>query len=438
MVNDMSDKDQYKTYDYGSRAPTNISLNDLTKEEKFLLTESDYFCILPWIHMHGWPTGEALLCCMSNDPIGNLRTNTMQDIWNNEPIKEVRRNMLNEKSCKQCNRCYNDEKHGLFSMRNSSNKHFGHYIKEVEKTLPDGTNLDFKIRYWDIRFSNICNFKCRYCGPTFSSNWWEDKAALYGAENIKYQKFIHAGKDKEDIWNQMQAHLPYIEQIYFAGGEPLLMEEHYRLLNYLIDNNRTDVKIIYNTNFSELTFKKQNVLDLWKKFDSVSVGASLDAMGPRAEYMRKGTVWFEIEDNRKQMIEICPKVDFYISATVNIFNILHITDFHKDWIEKGFIAPQDFNINVLHEPSYYRCDILPQEYKQVAYDKINTMIEWLEPKDTLTRATNGYKGLSNFLMANDNSRLLKDFFKITRELDVVRKEKFEDVFPEFERLNGAI
>lgn len=421
----------YETYDYSSRTPVKISLDELNDVQKDRLIKSETFCMLPWIHLHGWPTGEAFLCCMSNTPVGNLQTNTMEEIWNNDNLKQVRQNMLSNKPCVECTRCYADEKHGLFSMRNSSNKHFGHLIKDVDKTNNNGTHPEFKIRYWDVRFSNICNFKCRYCGPNFSSNWWEDKAALYGAEKIGHNKFLHAGKNKDDIWEQMQPHLPYIEQIYFAGGEPLIMEEHYRLLKWLVENNRTDVRLIYNTNFSEITFKKQNVLEWWKKFDSVSVGASLDAMGPRAEYMRKGTIWSDIENNRKQMLEICPNVDFYISPTVNIFNILHITDFHRDWADRGLIAAQDFNINLLHSPNYYRCDILPQKYKAIAIKKITENIDWLKNKDHLTRATSGYQGLINFLSEADNTRLLPQFFKITDQLDQLRKEKFEDVFPEY-------
>jgi len=433
MVRHMSDeiKKYYETYDYGSRTPINISLDSLTEKEKYNLIESKHFCMLPWIHLHGWPTGEAFLCCMSNTPVGNLQKDSMETVWNNEQYKTVRRNMLQDKSCAECKRCYDDEKVGLFSMRKSSNKHFGHHIKEVKDE-----NADFKIRYWDVRFSNICNFKCRYCGPNFSSNWWEDKAALYGAEKIGHNKFLHAGKNKDDIWEQMQPHLPYIEQIYFAGGEPLIMEEHYKLLKWLVENKRTNVRLIYNTNFSELKFKKQNVLEWWKKFDSVSVGASLDAMGPRAEYMRKGTMWTDIEDNRREMLQICPKVDFYISATVNVFNLLHITDFHRDWTERGFIKAQDLNVNILNGPNYYRCDVLPQHYKDIAIKKIEDTVDWLKDKDHLTRATNGYKGLINFLNEADNTLLLKKFFEVTNQLDALRKEKFECVFPEYGDLRG--
>ena len=425
-------KKYYETYDYNSRKPVSIAAEELRIDQADRLIKDEVFCMLPWIHLHGWPTGEAYPCCLADDklPVGNLRTNSMAEIWNNDKMKTMRTNMLAGKPCAECKKCYEQESTGFFSMRNSSNKNFGHHIADVDKTHPDGYHLEFKIRYWDIRFSNICNFRCRYCGPNFSSNWWEDKAALYGKDSIGHNKFLYAGKDKNDIWNQMVEHIPHLEQIYFAGGEPLLMEEHYRLLQELVDRKLTHVRLIYNTNFSELRYKKKNVLEIWKLFDSVSVGASLDAMGDRAAYMRKGTVWADIEANRRAMIETCPNVDFYISATVNVFNVMHISDFHMDWTNKGLIKAQDFNVNILQGPEYYRCDILPQLLKESAKSKIENTINWLEDKDHLIRATNGYKGILNFLDASDNSHLIPQFMQVTKQLDELRKESFKDTFPE--------
>lgn len=425
-------KKYYEAYDYNSRKPVSIAVEDLRADQADRLIKDNVFCMLPWIHLHGWPTGEAYPCCLADDklPVGNLRTNSMVEIWNNDKMKTMRANMLAGKPCAECKKCYEQESSGFFSMRNSSNKHFGHHIADVDKTQADGHHPEFKIRYWDIRFSNICNFRCRYCGPNFSSNWWEDKAALYGKSSIGHNKFLYAGKDKNDIWNQMVEHIPYLDQIYFAGGEPLLMEEHYRLLQELVDRKLTHVRLIYNTNFSELRYKKKNVLELWKLFDSVSVGASLDAMGDRAAYMRKGTVWADIEDNRRQMIATCPNVDFYISATVNVFNVLHISDFHMDWVNQGLIKAQDFNVNILQGPEYYRCDILPQPLKAIAKSKMQNAINWLKDKDHLNRATNGYNGILNFLDASDNSQLIPQFIKVTKQLDDLRKESFKDTFPE--------
>jgi sulfatase maturation enzyme AslB (radical SAM superfamily) len=431
-------KKYYETYDYTARIPTSINVADLRKDQLHRLIESKVFCMLPWLHLHGWPTGEAFPCCMSKAelPVGNLHKESLDQVWNNDKMKKIRKSMLIEKPVDECEKCYEQERNGFFSMRNSANKSFGHHIGDVDKTSADGHHPEFKIRYWDIRFSNICNFRCRYCGPNFSSNWWEDKAALYGKDSIGHAKFLYAGKDKDDIWNQMVEHIPHLEQIYFAGGEPLIMDEHYRLLNELLSKGMTNVRLIYNTNFSELTFKKTDVLELWKQFDSVSIGASLDAMGDRAEYMRKGTNWQLIEKNRRRMLEVCPEVDFYISATVNVFNVLHIPDFHKDWVSKNLIKAQDFNVNILQGPQYYRCDILPANIKEQATNKLLDTIQWLEDKDHLTRATNGYHGIINFMNALDNSRNISEFLRVTDQLDKLRGEDFTLIFPELGSLRA--
>ena len=233
----------------------------------------------------------------------------------------------------------------------------------------------------------------------------------------------------------MQEHIPFLDQIYFAGGEPLIMEEHYRLLNELVKREMFHVRLIYNTNFSKLAYKDQDVLELWKKFKTVSVGASLDASGARGEYIRKGQDWTETVDNRRRMLEVCPNVDFYISATVSIYNVLHISDFHKEWVELGLIKPQDFNINILQSPNWFRIDALPQELKQQVRVKIEEHIKWLEPQDKLTRATSGFKGILNLMDAQTvDDHWISTFFSRTAELDNLREEDFFATFPELEGL----
>jgi hypothetical protein len=198
-----------------------------------------------------------------------------------------------------------------------------------------------------------------------------------------------------------------------------------------------DVKLIYNTNFSRLSLKDDNVLDLWPLFKNVSVGASLDAMGARAEYIRKGTRWDQIERNREKMIETCPNTDFYVSATVSLYNVLHVTDFHRDWVDRGLLKAQDWNINILQGPERDRIDVLPQYYKDQAIDKITQHIVWLTPQDHLKRATNGYQGIINF-MQDDKSHLLGEFFRVNDTHDAYRKESFETVFPEYRELRSYV
>ena len=230
-------------------------------------------------------------------------------------------------------------------------------------------------------------------------------------------------------------HIDYVEQIYFAGGEPLLMEEHYRILEELERRERFDVRLIYNTNFTEVTLKDRSVFDYWRKFRSVAVGASLDAMGPRAEYIRKGTRWDQVVRNREQMLEICPEVDFYISPTLSIMNAWHLPEFHQDWVNRGLIRAQDLNVNILQDPAHYRIDIAPMKYKQRLRIKFEEHIEWLHPQDPLQRATVGFQSAIRFMMSMHNTGYLESFWKKTRELDAIRNENILTVIPELEALS---
>lgn len=421
-------------YNYNSKEPTITPTKKLSPKHKELLFDSKVFCMLPWIHLHSFPSGKAYPCCNSEmkNTVGNTSEESLLDIWNGNVMKDVRRRLLNEEKFEGCNRCYEQEDSGFVSMRNSQNKNFGHHIHLVDETLADGTQPEMKMIYWDIRFSNLCNLRCRSCGDIFSSNWFDDQKKLMemGGHRLPTTRLHFAGRSETDMWDQLKDQIDNLEQVYFAGGEPLIMEEHYRLLNELIRRKKTNVRLIYNTNFTELTYKKTNVLELWKEFDSVSIGASLDAMGTRAEYIRKNCDWNQIELNRQEMLKICPKVDFYISPTVSILNAWHISDFHRDWVNKGFIKPQDLNINILQDPNYYRIDVMPLSLKEEIKAKWQEHLEWLSPQDHLNRASTGFKSAINFMMANDKTHLLPAFWERTNQLDLIRNEKLVDTLPE--------
>lgn len=404
----------------------------LTEREEFLLKESKTFCIYPWIHVHAYPTGEAYPCChaeMGVGQVGNCREKSLEEIWKDKPMQQLRDDMLNERPNKTCQRCYEQEESGFFSGRRSANKHHGHQIKKLEET-------PFELTYWDIRFSNLCNLRCRSCGHIFSSQWYQDQAKLAGPQWKQQNKVLnYAGRTETDMWEQLEPHLDYVEQIYFAGGEPLLMEEHYRILDELERRGRFDVRLIYNTNFTHTDLKGKSVFDYWKKFDSVAVGASLDASGHRAEYIRKGTKWDDVERNRKEMLQACPDVDFYISPTLSIMNAMHLPEFHRDWTERGLIRAQDLNVNILQDPAHYRIDIAPSPYKQQLTELYEKHIEWLSTVgDPLNRATQGFKSAITFMNSTDNTHLLDSFWRKTHELDDMRFERCLSVLPELKAL----
>ena len=407
---------------------------ELSEREEFLLKDSKTFCIYPWIHLHAYPTGEAYPCChaeMGVGQIGNCRSATLAEIWNSPEQKQLRVDMLTETPNPACGRCYEQEESGFFSGRKSANKHHGHHVNRVDNTNETGHVDQFEMTYWDLRFSNLCNLSCRSCGHIFSSSWYKDQSELAGPAWASQNKPLnYAGRYVTDLWEQLIEHIDHVEQIYFAGGEPLMMEEHYLILEELERRGRFDVRLIYNTNFTQTRLKDRTVFDYWRKFDSVAVGASLDASGTRGEYIRKGTDWAVVESNRRQMMEICPRVDFYISPTLSIMNALHLPDFHRDWVEKGLLKPQDLNVNILQDPAYLRIDIAPAEYKQKIQHKYEQHLEWLRPLDHLNRATVGFESAITFMNSTDNTQLLDTFWRKTHELDSLRKENVIDILPE--------
>lgn len=411
----------------------------LSTREEFLLKESRVFCIYPWIHLHAYPTGEAWPCChaeMAVGPVGNCRDNTLAEIANSDAMRQLRNDMLTETPNKYCTRCYEQEESGFFSGRRSANKHHGHNIKEIYTTEQDGTVDPFVMTYWDIRFSNLCNLKCRSCGHIFSSQWYQDQARLAGPEWArKHQVLNIAGRSEQDMWQQLLPHIDYVEQIYFAGGEPLLMHEHYQILEELVKRGLFHVRLIYNTNFTHTHLKDRSVFEYWKLFDSVSVGASLDGAEEYAEYIRKGSNWDQIERNRVEMLRTCPQVDFYISPTLSIMNAWHLPDFHRNWVERGYILHKDLNVNILQDPDFYRIDIAGPEYKKKLKAKFESHLEWLRPHDTLQRATKGFESAINFLMAQDNSHLQSKFWERSTQLDDLRNETLLEVIPELKTLN---
>jgi organic radical activating enzyme len=424
-------------YQYGSANPVKVNLASLPMEQQNLLSQSKTFCMYPWIHLHAWPNGQAYPCCHAEPApqFGSTRTQTLAEIWNGGAMKQLRQDMLSETPNQTCTRCYEQEKSGFFSGRQSSNKHHGHQINRIKQTQPDGHLDQFEMTYWDIRFSNLCNLKCRSCGHIFSSQWYQDQAKLAGPRWKERNTVLnYAGRTETDMWEQLEPHLDYVEQIYFAGGEPLLMEEHYNILNELVKRSRFDVRLIYNTNFTHTDLKGNSVFEYWKQFKSVAVGASLDDSGTRGEYIRKGTDWAQVEQNRRDMLATCPEVDFYISPTLSIMNALHLPDFHRDWVAKGLLRAQDLNVNILQDPAHFRIDIAPGEYKQQLTKKYQEHLVWLRDQDPLQRATQGFESAITFMNATDNTHLIDTFWRKTHELDSIRNENILDVLPELQAL----
>lgn len=426
-------------------------------DKQELLNTNKAFCILPWIHMHVWPNGNAMPCCIadSNKPFGNLKENSIEEVWNSEQYKQLRLAMLEGKKLDTCRRCYElEDSTYIWTLRKNHNQWFGEkHFDLVEKTAADGSISEMRMAYLDIRFSNICNMKCRSCGPELSSQHAKEFKELYGEHELARMlqndgKIVVNIAQKNNFWNDLQKYLLDVEEVYWAGGEALITDEHYRILDYWLKNNRTDVRLRYTTNFSNFRYKQKSIIEYWKEFDDVMVSASLDANGARAEYSRHGTKWSQIEQNRIEMLEKVPHVHFELTPTIGLYNVWNWPDFHMDWVERGLVDIENCRLNVLTDPNFMRIDIIPEsfkielrakyiDYKAWAFDKIKDRAD-TNPnviKDVIGKIDSVIQFMNT---GKVDSTKLKQFYDNNAHLDQYRKESYWTVYPEMKWLKDYV
>lgn len=376
--------------------------------------------MLPWVHLNVQPNGNILPCCIANDVYGNANENTLKEVWESTQMQELRKSMLNEEPRSTCGKCYDAEARGAESSRMRYNKEFAHHITKID-TAP------FELVYWDSRFSNVCNLKCRSCGHDASSNWYRDTIKIYPDYNKP--AIISAG-DEGVLLDQMMEHIDTVESIYFAGGEPILIKENYVIFDELDRRGKYNVKLYFVTNFTNLEYKGKSIFHFLNKFTNVTVAASLDGMGKRGEYIRSGTVWSEVEESRRLMKKQAPNVKFMVTPALSILNAWHLPDFHRDWIEKELVKPNSLHISIVYNPTYLRADIATADYKKKLTEKYTKHIEWLQTFDNADNSVRLFKSALSFITGLDNSNQLKMFWLKTDQLDKLRKENVLEVFPE--------
>lgn len=403
------------------------------------------FCYAPWLSLHIWPNGNVFPCCVwdNKDPIGNINNNDLKEIYNSEKIKEVRVKMLNNKTIPSCTRCTNIESFSPDSYRIRINRDFKDFKPFVDQTNNDGSIKDIKIKLWDFRLSNFCNLKCRSCGHSLSSSWFKDSSILY---NTPQQKALITVNDKVSFMDMIEEQYEHVEEIYFAGGEPLMMPEHYTILDKLIEKGNTNVRLRYSTNLTKLTYKGKHIFDYWKHFPYLEVLVSLDGVGKKGEYIRKGLNYPQLEKNLNELKNSnlnFTQVGFMV--TYGVLNYEHLFDMVLEFLDKGFInkafTKDKKNNFVVHfspifDPQYYNCQFLPSIFKKRFLKKLDNFPFELKKRgvdeyvihDIISKLQRVY---SNSLKDEFNPEIMQKFIEITKKLDNIREEGFNSIFPEY-------
>jgi MoaA/NifB/PqqE/SkfB family radical SAM enzyme len=406
-------------------------ISRLDPQQRDTLFGDSSFCLMPWIGIHIAANNQVKPCCESTLSLGNSAVQSLDEIWNSAPMRDLRKAMMAGAPVPSCDACHVKERLNRQSLRQSTNQRFARHVHRSELTDDTGTLSSFDLVYWDIRYNNLCNLACRSCNPEASSSW--HKAAVYLNNASDTSALRVAGRSANDMYDQIMQHTASVESIYFAGGEPLIIEEFYQVLQALIDQGRTDVQLIYNTNFTRTRLKSSSIFDLWNHFERVSVGASLDAELERGEYIRQGTVWQDVLENRAAMITQCPHVDFYISATASLLNVLHLPTFHRSWVQQGLIEPSDFNIQLLFEPEWLRVDSAPRQIKNQIREVYAEHLAWLTANDRVGRSIYGFRSILDHI---EHAREFQaaEFWHNINALDLLYDRDFSKTFPELDLL----
>jgi hypothetical protein len=248
-------------------------------------------------------------------------------------------------------------------------------------------------------------------------------------------------------FKEILEHVPYMEECYFAGGEPMVDDYHYYLLEALIEKGRTDVKLTYNSNLSRLKFKNYNVLELWEQFDHpVNVYSSIDHCEERAEYIRHGTKWNDIEANIKTL-SLEPNVNLQISSTVSMLNYTTLEQFYKRMLSTGLMPGGDWQLNPVSNPRWISVFNLPQELKDKGRQGIQNITDFIRGDEKIVRTyrkrnynfehtISNIKAFPDLVDADgiDFEEVRPEFVEETTRLDKLRNENFVKVFPELREL----
>ncbi len=419
------------------------------------LKKSKSFCIIPWVHLQFEPHNKVIPCCLTspyNYDLGDLSTNTIEEIWNSPKQKALRREMLKGDRPKICKKCWNMEDQGMVSNRQHNNKTYKKVMKEVEHiTLPDGTVPEMRLKYWDMRFSNICNLKCRSCGPKHSSSWVPDAIKIWGkkrymAENKKGLNVVNDIEGQSKL-TFLEDQIQHVERIYFAGGEPMMMDDHWYILDLLKKHKRFDVRIMYNTNMARLDWKGKNVVDYWKLWNpgKIEIWPSLDEYGDRAELVRSGTIWPKTLKNIETIIGLNNDIFIQPGITVGALNVFRLPEIIDHFIKLGLIhnnyANQNCNtwrvkhnnwfLNFVHWPEDLHISILSDDFKKKILQKYKFWIEDYKEKYEYD-PTPKLKEILHGLSLPHNPEFAKLFLIKHAKLDKIRKESIFKTIPELE------
>ena len=306
----------------------------------------------PWTHTYLSPQTERRMCCASREPAQNFQQYidtksgtgqyipiTLEEHWNGEHMRSVRRRMMAGETLPECEVC-NDKLLNTDVYRSYFNNLFGNKYNDIQDTTDWTGYTTMKPVSWDYRFSNLCNFKCRMCGDMLSSAWESEQRQhnMIDFTNPKnnwmrpeVKRQIEQFQDTEIEQEFSQAVEEHrVEEVYWVGGEPLMYEQHWRYMQRIIElGDGPNLYARYNTNLSRRAYRGVDLFtDILPRIRDWQICASIDGTGRIGEYIRTGldyNRWLanfragvQIQRHKRQM-----RLDFTLTLP-GLFEIVNI------------------------------------------------------------------------------------------------------------------
>lgn len=315
--------------------------------------QRDTFCPAPWMTFYLEPNGKVDLCCIGSADLGSVHEQSLRQILTSKKVIEIKQRMLDNQPVPGCEACHNDYDSSLqhrFLRQFGGRDHVDY--QDVQ---------DFKLKYLDLRWNNTCNYACVYCNSDLSSLW----AQIDGTKQIKITAL------KTDLVDLVMDDLHNLQEIYLAGGEPLMLKENVLILSRLAEINPS-CKIICNTNLSQI--QNNEVFARINDFEHVQWMISAEAVGDQYEYLRWPGKWSGFEQNLCTLAQM-DRPDHTIAFNLVWMNLngLGIWDYIDHLLEMGLdITPVSilpYNMDVWSGPWHLKH--MPRDYLLAVKDRMS-------------------------------------------------------------------
>lgn len=427
------------------------------------MNHSNTFCPLPWIHLATRPNGDVRLCCTANasgagmideKSVGlvkddeqpfNFAKDSLDTVWNSNAMKTIRLQMLNNEIPRSCTKCFEEESNGIVSKRQWETVVWKERLdldSIVDKTTDTG-ELPVEIPYFDLRLGNVCQLKCVMCSPHDSSSWindWKLQYPKYKTIELKQdqgwdKQYNYTWYSNTSFLDSVKGQVKNLKELYFAGGEPLIIPEHYKILEFMVASGDAKNCILrYNSNGLELP---DRLFDLWKHFKLVKFNFSIDAYKDKNDYIRYPSKWRDVVSNLHKLDQTGDNVIINMACAVQLLNVLYLDELAEWKVSQRFkkinLVPFGgglIGLHLVYLPSYLNIKVLPQSLKELAKNRIETFLNTYRDTEFVNSPSGKqrWEGIIKYMMSDDWSSKLPSTIEYLTVTDQTRNTDFRNTF----------